>query len=164
MKIWERLRKHSTRNFIIISCLIALILSVFPWQTTYFFWLPDWIGMILLFWILNRPSSLQLGTVFLVGIIVDILCGSTLGFHALAYLCAAFFILQRRQQIIIYDFGMQAIMIGIALLISRVVMAISWALIMKQFIGWYFFIPPITTALLWPLLNKLMFKIFSKQI
>ena len=164
MKIWERLFKHSERNFIIISCLIALILSVFPWNTTYLFWLPDWIGMVLLFWILNRPSSVQLGIVFFVGIIIDILCASTLGFHALAYLCAAFFILQHRQRIIIYDFGMQAIMIGIALLISRVAMAISWALIMHKFIGWHFFVPPITAALLWPLLNKLMFKIFSKQI
>lgn len=163
MSDWEEIGVQFPRKMIVASFIVALLLSVLPLPSAYFFWLPDFAGMVLLFWVMNRPSNVNLGTAFVIGLLLDVLSNAPLGGHALAYLISTYLVLYRRPRIAMRGFGAQALIAGAALLLNQLVMAAVWGYVAHRFVGWLFFVPPLTAAMLWPLLNKLMLKIFSLQ-
>ncbi|MDO5687358.1 MAG: rod shape-determining protein MreD [Neisseria sp.] len=161
MNDWGRSGFQSSRRLLVASFVFALLLAALPLSKQYFFWLPDWVGMVLLFWVIQRPSDINLGAAFGVGLLLDILINAPLGAHALAYLCSTFVVWQRRRQIAAYGFGMQAAVVAAALLLGQIVLALIWAYLARSFVGWHIVWPPLGAALLWPLLNKLMLHLSS---
>ncbi len=55
----------------------------------------------LLYWAINRPQSVGVGTAFVVGMLTDIGTAAPLGQHALSYMLITFLVQQRQRQIIL---------------------------------------------------------------
>ena len=51
---------------------------------------PDWVVMVLIYWIIALPHRVGIVTAWGTGLIVDVLLGSLLGQHALAYIVIAY--------------------------------------------------------------------------
>ena len=157
---------RSMRKLIFISCLVGFLLTIMSWDSTYFFWVPDFLLMVLFFWLLHQPASIQLGIVFLLGLAVDFCTNTSLGLHALGYVCAGFVILARRNRIRVFHFGIQSVIIVLALLLAQIVMAIVWSYQTHQWVSWRFFISPLLAILIWPVLNKIIMSVpaFKHQL
>ena len=72
-------------NFIIIllSFVISLLITTMTFSLGVFS--PDWIQLVLIYWLLAVPSVIGLIGAWFIGIIADVTLGSTLGMHALTY-------------------------------------------------------------------------------
>lgn len=68
------------RSIIWISFFIALILQLVPWPEQFTFYRPSWLLLILIYWVMALPHRVSVGTSFILGIIVDSIQGSALGF------------------------------------------------------------------------------------
>ena len=55
---------------------------------------PDWIQLVLIYWLLAVPSVIGLIGSWVIGIIADVTLGTTLGMHALTYVGISFIIMQ----------------------------------------------------------------------
>ena len=70
---------------IVLSFLVGMILEAVPlphWAV----WLrPEWVFVILLFWVVSQPHYVGMCVAFLVGILMDLLTGTLLGQHALVF-------------------------------------------------------------------------------
>ena len=79
-------------NFIVItlSLLLSIVLTITTFPLGYF--APDWIHLFLIYWILATPGSIGLFTVWMIGLLVDVVLGSTLGVNALVYSLIAYLI------------------------------------------------------------------------
>jgi rod shape-determining protein MreD len=71
------------RWFVYLSVLTGLILNLMPHG--YFFGLPDFLALILLFWAIRESQWIGLFWGFFMGLSMDIHYGSPLGEHALGY-------------------------------------------------------------------------------
>lgn len=160
MNEWQSPRAQFLPRIIVISFVLAVFLAIIPLPHAYFFWLPDWPAMVLFFWVINRPHSVNLGVAFTVGLILDIAGNMPLGEHSLAYCLSAFLILLRQKQIIMYGFGIQSLIIFALLMFNQVIIAVVWGFYGQAFVGWLYFISPLCAALIWPPFNKLMFYLF----
>jgi rod shape-determining protein MreD len=86
---------------IVITIIIALMLSIAPmpaWAESY---RPDWVALTLIYWAMISPRRYSVGSAWIIGLVVDVAQGTLLGQHALALTLVIFvtvkFHLQLRQ-------------------------------------------------------------------
>lgn len=83
---------RAARNLpVLISILIALMLTMMPLPEWLAAFRPDWVALVIVFWAMSVPRSYSVGVAWIVGIFVDVTQGTLLGQHALA-LCAITYI------------------------------------------------------------------------
>lgn len=149
------------KRIIVISFIISMLLDFIPFPNDFFFWLPSFTVLALLYWAIHCPQFIGIGLAFIIGLLVDIGTASPLGQHALACILITFLIQQQQRHIILYSYGLQAIAVFIALVCNQFIMMIIRLMHSHQFNGWLGFISAIVGALLWPLLSKIMLTIIN---
>ena len=77
---------------ILLSLIFSLILTISTFPLGSFS--PDWTQLFLIYWILAIPSSIGLLTSWIVGLVLDVVLGSTLGINALMYTVISYLVLK----------------------------------------------------------------------
>ena len=70
---------------VLVTLLIAVILTIIPLNETLAVWRPEWIALTLIHWALLIHDRVSLLLAFTLGLVIDTLYGSILGQHALGY-------------------------------------------------------------------------------
>lgn len=161
MREYESSYHRIPLRLIYISFLIVMMLDFIPFSGSLFYWLPEFTAMMLYYWLINRPQSVGIGTAFVLGLLLDIGTASPLGQHALAYIVSAYLIIHYRRQLAIQNYGLQAVMVAVALFLSELILVGIRLRVDQRFVGWLTFLSPFIGALLWPMLNKIMVSILN---
>jgi len=82
------------------SFLVALILQTIPWPGDLELFRPSWLVLVTCYWVLALPHRVNVGTALILGLLWDLLLGSTLGIRGIVmsitiYLVAANFLVLR---------------------------------------------------------------------
>ncbi|MBV8678885.1 MAG: rod shape-determining protein MreD [Aquitalea sp.] len=152
----KELLKPVKRRFIFMTLLLAVLVEMIPLPHGSTRWLPDFISLVLLYWVINQPRRVNVGIAFLMGLIADIATAGMLGQHALAYSATSYLALSRQRQLIMFNLGQQALSVLGLMLANQTIMVVARMLTGAAFVGWSYFLPPLIGALLWPLLTKLL--------
>lgn len=156
------LKRPAQRRRILLSYLFALIIMMLPWQGYALFLRPDLVALLLLYWTLREPQRAGGWAPFVLGLLVDVADGTTLGMHSLSY--SLMFALAKSSRTRIQSFYTvhQTIQIFFLLLIGHLLnLAVAWFL--KQgFPQWFWLIQVPVTAILWPLLPRLLERVPAK--
>jgi len=142
-----------TRLHVYITLMIALLFQLFPWTGQGIILRPDFMLIVLLYWLLRAPYLCNITTAWVVGLLMDLSTGSLLGQHALAFTLTAFIALSFQKRLVLFS-AMQIVSYVFALLIF----ARCTLLILKLFAGheapsWHYFWPTVTGIILWQLLR-----------
>jgi rod shape-determining protein MreD len=87
-------RGESRRLSVIVTIILALMLTVVPlpdWATPF---RPDWVALTLIYWAMMMPRTWSVGSAWIIGVVLDVAQGTILGQHALA-LCFIVFVTVR---------------------------------------------------------------------
>ena len=138
------------------SLLVALVLQVMPMPESWLLWRPCWLGMVLIYWCLARPSNVGVLHGFVFGLMLDLLDGRPLGEYALIHSLLAFLTLVLYQRLRVYSIWQQALMVmlmlGIVLLLDqwlRVAMDVDVLRIQATMAA-------VVSGLLWPWIRTLL--------
>ena len=79
-------------NFLII--LVTLVIALALTIITFVFgeYSPDWLYLVVIYWILAVPNSIGLTTSWFIGLLTDVAFGTILGSNALTFVLIAFII------------------------------------------------------------------------
>ncbi|HVV68353.1 MAG TPA: rod shape-determining protein MreD [Gammaproteobacteria bacterium] len=141
-----------------LSFLAALILAIIPLPTWAIWFRPDWVLLALIYWSLMLPERVGVNVAFCLGLLMDVLTGTLLGEHALAYVAVAYFTVRFCPLIRLFPIWQQALLIFIFTFLVQAFKFWIWGLSGTGAIsvGWIYWLPGIISAILWPVIYTLL--------
>jgi len=138
------------RLVIVVTLCVAMLLTILPMPEWARAFRPQWVTLVLLYWVIALPHLVGVGSAFVVGIVLDALTGTLLGQHALGLSVVAFIAIQLHQRIRVFPFWQQSLGILVLLVIEQLLgLWVNGATRGETPELIYWAIPPIG-ALLWP--------------
>ena len=134
---------------ILLSLIFSVILTISTFPLGSFS--PDWTQLFLIYWILAVPLSIGLLSSWVVGLVLDVVLGSTLGINALMYTIISYLVFKIHHIARYITVFQQSIVIIVILLIKfTLVLWIDSILSINNYnISLYW--SCLTSALCWPL-------------
>ncbi len=143
-------KKSQGGRVIVISILLALMLTAMPLPEWGLAWRPVWVAMVLIYWTMALPERVGIGTAWVLGLLVDVLQGTLLGLNAMGFALLCYLILRSYQRIRVFPLTQQAFLIGIFLLFYLLLTLWVQNLTGVHQISWTYWMPAISSMLLWP--------------
>ncbi len=132
-----------------LSFALAFLCLFIPWSGVALKVRPDFVLLVIIFWLIRAPNLCNVGTAWFLGIFVDLANGGIFGQYALAYTITAFFAVTYQRRLVLFSLTQQLFYVLLLLIIAQMIM-----LILKVFSGadnvtWDYFLPSLTGIFLW---------------
>lgn len=134
---------------IVFSLLAGLALNLLPWVGTAQWWRPDFLLVILLYWVVQQPRRVGMGVAWMLGLLTDMANGGVLGQHAMAYTVAAFGALMLQRRIINFNLWRQTLQMLPLLLVEQLMSILAATFAGHAFSGIEYFLSVLSGTLLW---------------
>ncbi|MFZ3086897.1 MAG: rod shape-determining protein MreD [Methylotenera sp.] len=134
---------------IYLSLLVAFVCLLFPWSGLALTLRPDFMLLVIIFWLLRAPNQCSVGTAWFMGLWVDLATGGIFGQYALAYTVTTFFAVIYQRRLVLFNSTQQLVYVFSLLFMSQLILLILKTFSGKEFLGWSYFLPSITGVLVW---------------
>lgn len=144
--------RHTNIVSIYVTLFIALLCQLFPWVGQGIIYRPDFVLVVLIYWLLRAPSLCSVGTAWIAGLLVDLATGSLLGQHALSFTITAYVSLNYQRRLVLFNTWQLAGYIVALLTLERVLMLLLKLFAGNENPGWHYIWPVFTGLILWQLM------------
>lgn len=111
---------------------------------------PDWVTLVLFYWIMALPASIGVTIAWLLGLLLDVAHGAVLGQHALGLVLVSYIVYSQHQRMRLSSLLQQALVIFFLLILKQLMVLWVYGIIgQTPDIGLYF-APSLIGALFWP--------------
>ncbi|MEH6357362.1 MAG: rod shape-determining protein MreD [Pseudomonadales bacterium] len=141
---------------IYVSFLVALMLSALPLPEDMQLWRPEWVLLVLLYWIVALPTRVGLGTAWVMGILLDVLEGSLLGLNALALTIVAYVMILVYQRVRMFSWVQQVLFVFALVALNQFIAHWVKGILGGSSQSLMFLVPALVSAVLWPVLFMLL--------
>ena len=136
---------------IAVSLVVAVLLAIMPFPQWLQWARPEWVALVVIYWVIALPQRFGVLLAFVVGLLVDLVEGAPLGQNALSLSVVAFLALVLYQRLRVFNVWQQVavvfIMVGINQLLGQWVQNLTGVGAQSML----FLLPALVSALLWPM-------------
>lgn len=147
------------RPIIFATLAIALWLSIIPLPDWARWARPEWVAMVLIYWVIALPHRIGIGSAFVTGLVLDLVEGSPLGENAFALSIIAYLGLILYQRMRMYAGWQQAGIVFVLVGLNQLLCHWVQTLTTKVMPTMLFLLPALVSALLWPTVMLLLRKV-----
>lgn len=130
--------------------LLGLIGAIYPLPIFLNAFRPEWMVMIIFYWVLALPHRISIIHAFVLGILLDLLLGSTLGMHALLFSLLAYIISIGYQRIRYFTLVQTTLLVGVFVLVTKLALYGLASSLQEIVLHKHYFWSIITSMLIWP--------------
>ncbi len=143
-------RRRHPRWLIALTFVVAFALTVAPLGESLAWFRPYWVGMILIYWCIESPSEVGMGTAFFIGLALDLTTGTLAGQHALSLVIIAYIVGRFRLRMRFFPLWQQALAVCAVLLNDRLIYTWVHALAGNGMADWRVIWAPLVALFIWP--------------
>lgn len=138
------------KGSIYLTLIAAVWLAMIPLPAAIDSFRPDWAALAILYWTIASPHHIGVITAWVVGLVLDMLLGSTIGIHALGMTVITFIATSNYQVIRNFSVWQQALVMGFLIFISQLLVFWIEHLFASPKMNPRFLWAAISSTLLWP--------------
>ena len=155
MPAGRRLLLPVNPRFILFSLFLALVLQMLL-DLSGQSWLPDVLGLVLLFWTVHQPRRVGMFSAFLLGLLVDVHESALLGQNALAYICMSHLASIIHRRVLWFPLHEQTWQVLPLFVLTAMIEWLVRLLTQDTWPEWPQLIAPLLQAALWPVFSHLL--------
>jgi rod shape-determining protein MreD len=141
---------------IIVTFLIALVLTIVPLPKWIALFRPEWLALLTIYWCMALPQRVGIGYAWTAGIVEDVARDALLGQHALAMTVIAYITLKLHQRIRVFPPWQQALNILVLIALFQLLVVWIQGVIGQPRASWLYWLPSLSSMLVWPWTLMLM--------
>ena len=142
--------KNSNIRLGIVTVISAFTLAIMPLPDWAIDFRPDWVTLVLIYWAMALPASIGVTVAWMAGLMLDVSHGAVLGQHALGLVIVIYVINAQHQRLRVASLLQQAIVIFVLLFFKQLLSLWVTGIMGRAPDSWLYFMPSLTSALLWP--------------
>ena len=152
----EEILRPAKPWFVLLSIVVGLLLNLVPVGEPILSYRPDFLAIVLLYWCIQEPRFVGVGTAWMVGLVMDVGDATVFGQHALAYAVLAYGAEFFRRRVLRFPLWQQAVQVAVLLVFCALLV------LLVRFVGgaslpkWSYLLSPLVGTLLWPLASVLL--------
>lgn len=145
------------------SVMLGLMLQILPMSATMAHWRPQFLLLMVFYWLFRSPFQYGITFAWLAGLLLDGFVGEMLGRHAIVFALCAYLLRLLQQRL--HHFGVfhQALLVLFMVLLSQLLLHSITLLFRAGWDGSLLIAPAITSAMIWPLLVWLINRLLRMQ-
>ncbi|MGH1426831.1 MAG: rod shape-determining protein MreD [Arenicella sp.] len=141
---------------LVVCTLFAGILSLINLPDWVFYFRPDWLALVVVYWVLAFPERLSVSYGFFNGLFLDLILVKPLGLNALGFVLLAYLINYWSSQIRALSLWQQCVFLVVLLSVCKLLIGIA-AVITADFVfTWFYWYSMIGNFVFWPVVYVLL--------
>ncbi|MDD9818646.1 MAG: rod shape-determining protein MreD [Gammaproteobacteria bacterium] len=140
----------SGKSIIPVSFVVALLLTALPLPAWALDWRPLWVPMVLIYWCMAAPDRVGLAAAFLLGLLLDVYEGVALGQNPLGLCVIVYCIGSLYRQLRHFPLVQQSLVVLALLFLYLFIGLVVRVVIAVPPEDWSYWLPAITSMVLWP--------------
>ena len=151
---------NSNDFFLLVKIsIIAFIISAISLPSFLELTSPFWLLPFFSYWVIYSNGKNIFASAFILGILLDIIEGGTLGQNAVALVLSSAFILNVKKSFFVSNLTTQQVYIFLGSIIYLIIFLLVHQLTQGLNFEWLILLSPFTSAILWPLIRYLLAKL-----
>lgn len=135
-----------------VTIIVTLVVSSFRWPGLLVWFEPEWMLIVVLYWVLALPERLGVVFAFCMGLLMDVFTNYPLGLQGSLFALIAYIGLSWHKRIRNYQPLQQAGLVLLILLLYLVLKQVLWGFLGRPiFTQAWFLAPALSSAFFWPL-------------
>jgi len=126
------------------------VAAIFPLPIMFNAFRPDWIVLVLSYWIMALPHRVNIGHAFILGLLLDLLLGSILGMHGLLLSLLAYFTSINFQRFRYFTLVQTTLLLGLFIFLSKLGLYFIASSMQEISLHRPYFWSIFTSMLIWP--------------
>lgn len=143
-------QQRQGNGVIIISFIVAVMLTALPLPDWAVNWRPAWVPLVLIYWCMAVPNRVGISVGWFMGLILDVQQSTILGQNALGLILIAFLTIKSYQRMRVAPLAQQAVLICFYLLFYELIMLLITGYLGMGSSDWTYWMPAISSMFLWP--------------
>lgn len=138
---------------ILITLLFALVFQLYPWSSNGVPLRPDFLLVVVVYWLLRAPNLCNIGIAWATGMLVDLSTGSLLGQHGLSFALTAYLGLIYQRRLVLFNKTQLLFYVFSMFVCERLIVLILKVFADNELPGWGYVLPIVSNLLLWQLMT-----------
>lgn len=131
-----------------IACILTLV-DLADWL---FYFRPDWLALVVVYWVIALPKHVNLVYGFMNGLLLDIILVKPIGFHAIGFLFLAYFAVKGFSQIRILVLWQQCLVVGLVIAFCKLITSLVAVVTIDFSFTPQFWYSIVGNMLFWPII------------
>lgn len=141
--------------FIVATFIVGALLNMVPASDWSMWGRPDFVALLVLYWVIEQPRRVGFGSAFLLGLLMDVADGAFFGQHALAYSILAYAGIALHRRVRMFPLAAQVLHVIPLLLLNDVIVLAIRMLAGADFPGYRYFLGSLIAGIFWPVISFL---------
>ena len=136
---------------IVLSFVIALMLTMLPLPEWAEYLRPEWVTLVLIYWCMALPNRVGVISAWIIGLMLDVLRVGLLGQNALALCITAYITLKLYQRLRIFPLWQQALSVFVLVSLSQMLHLWVKGITGQPIDLMTYWLPSLSSMIAWPL-------------